>query len=186
MAYSRIASKQDLKHFLEMDKRALGITRKRPRPFVDKVWKFQIVLRKHEYWTNCTNNKAMKLLYAFLHYNLGTKLGFSIPCNVFGAGLRINHYGLIVVNPEAKIGQWCDIHQGVNIGVNLEEGSVPTLGDNVYIGPGAKIFGKVQIGDNVMIGANAVVTKSFAEGCCRIAGVPAKKFSDEGNFYCRV
>ena len=37
-----------------------------------------------------------------------------------------------------------------------------------------------------MIGANAVVTKSFEEGCCRNAGVPAKKISDEGNYYYRV
>jgi serine O-acetyltransferase len=63
---------------------------------------------------------------------------------------------------------------------------VPTIGDNVFIGPGAKLFGEINIGDNVMIGANAVVTKSFEEGCCRIAGIPAKKISDEGNFYHRV
>ena len=105
MAYKRISSKQDLKDFLEMDKKALGIFKKRPRPFIDKVWKFQIVLRKHEFWTNCTNNKVMQLLYAFLHYNLGTHLVFSIPCNVFSGGLRINHYGLIVVNPERRIGE---------------------------------------------------------------------------------
>lgn len=40
-------------------------------------------------------------------------------------------------------------------------GGVPVLGDNVYIGPGAKIFGKVQIADGCKVGANAVVNKSF-------------------------
>ncbi len=183
MPHKIISSKQDLHEFLAMDKKALGVTKKHPLPFVDKVWRYQIILRKYEYWTNCTNNKIMQLYYKIRHYRLGVNLGFSIPRNVFSGGLRINHYGLIVVNAEAKVGEWCDIHQGVNIGVNTEEGSVPVIGDNVYIGPGAKLFGKIYIGDNVMIGANAVVTKSFEEGCCRIAGVPAKKISDEGNYY---
>ena len=42
-------------------------------------------------------------------------------------------------------------------------GGVPILGNNIYIGPGAKIFGKIQIVDGCKIGANAVVNKSFSE-----------------------
>lgn len=52
-------------------------------------------------------------------------------------------------------------HQ-VTIGSNTLKYSktfgVPKIGNNVYIGAGAKIIGKVIIGDNVRIGANAVVT----------------------------
>ena len=51
------------------------------------------------------------------------------------------------------------------------------IGDNVYIGPGAKLFGPIQIGDNTVIGANAVVNKSFKEGNCTIVGVPAEIIS---------
>ena len=40
------------------------------------------------------------------------------------------------------------------------------------------MFGKIKIGDNTAIGANSVVNKSFEEGNCTIAGVPAKKISD--------
>lgn len=101
----------------------------------------------------------------------------------FSGGLRINHYGLIVVNPNAKIGEWCDIHQGVNIGQNIEPGSAPCIGNHVWIGPGAKLFGAIRIGDNVMIGANAVVNRSFEKGNCRIAGVPAHIVSEEGNAF---
>ncbi len=101
-------------------------------------------------------------------------------------GLRINHHGLIVVNAKAKIGEWCDIHQGVNIGQNIENDSVPIIGDNVWIGPGAKIFGKIEIGDNVMIGANAVVNKSFSNGNCRLGGNPAVIISDLPNVYHRT
>ena len=35
----------------------------------------------------------------------------------------------------------------------------PTLGNDVYIGTGAKIIGKVTLGDGVIVGANTVVTK---------------------------
>ena len=50
----------------------------------------------------------------------------------------------------------------------------------MYIGPGAKIFGNVQIVDGIAVGANAVVNKSFLEPDISIAGVPARKISDEG------
>ena len=55
----------------------------------------------------------------------------------------------------------------------------PILGDNVYIGPGAKLFGKITIADNISIGANAVVTKSFEQENISIAGVPAKIISEK-------
>lgn len=58
-----------------------------------------------------------------------------------------------------------------SVGAGLES---PVIGDNCYIGPGAKIYGKIVIGDNCAIGANAVVNKDFKDGNCTIAGVPAK------------
>lgn len=102
-----------------------------------------------------------------------------------GGGVRINHIGLIIVNKNARIGDWCDIHQAVNIGQNIEPGSVPMIGNNVWIGPGVKIFGKIEIGDNTMIGAGAIVNKSFKEGNCRIGGNPARVISKEPNIYHR-
>ena len=81
------------------------------------------------------------------------------------------HYGTLVVNKKAYIGANYRIHVGVNIG-GTDEG-VPMIGDNAYIGPGAKIFGNIIIGNNVSIGANAVVNKSFPDNVI-IAGVPAK------------
>lgn len=166
-----------------MDKKALGKKYTRPKFFGDEIWKFEIALRKHEYYLNSGKNKFVCKWYQFKHHRLGIKLGFSIPCNVFG-GLRINHYGLVVVNPAARIGDYCDVHQGVNIGVNTD-GKAPTIGDNVWIGPGAKIFGGIVIGDEIMIGANSVVNKDFKESNYIIAGVPAVKVSDKGNVYKR-
>ena len=105
---------------------------------------------------------------------LSYKLGFSIPENTFGPGLSIAHYGSIIVNPHARIGCNCRIHSGVNVGAGRNEADVPNIGNNVYIGPGAKIFGNITIGDNTKIGANAVVNKSFSGGGT-LVGVPAHK-----------
>jgi serine O-acetyltransferase len=50
----------------------------------------------------------------------------------------------------------------------------PKIGDHVYIGPGAKVFGDIEIADDVQIGANAVVNKSCMENGAVLVGVPAK------------
>lgn len=181
-----IRNKEELKYYLETDKKVYGIIRKYPRLWGDEVWKFQIALRKEEYYYSQRGifNKFMMKLWRRIHKYYGLKLGFDIPVCTFGPGLRINHFGLVVVNERARIGAYCDLHQGVNIGMDgLDLDNVPILGDNVWIGPGAKLFGKISIANNIAIGANAVVNKSFLEENITIAGVPAHKISDNGNIY---
>ena len=112
---------------------------------------------------------------------MSERLGLQIPENCFEEGLSIAHYGNIVVNPNAKIGKNCRIHSGVNIGSSATDDGVPTIGNNVYLGPGAKLFGEIVIGDNTVIGANAVVNKSFPLGGYTIAGVPAKIISSNSS-----
>ncbi|NVJ86777.1 MAG: serine acetyltransferase [Algoriphagus sp.] len=180
-----INSKEELKFYLEADKFALG-RKGKPWFFGDEVWKYQILLRKCEFYSK--RRGFLKVLYLFFKYKrlrLGVKLGFDIPEGVFGAGLRINHFGNITVNGKCKIGRWCDIHQGVNIGASNPEkreedkNYTPIIGDNVWIGPGAKIFGDIRIGSGVQIGANAVVNKSF-QGNVTIGGIPASVIINKG------
>jgi len=75
----------------------------------------------------------------------------------------------IFVSGGADIGENCTIFQQVTIGsVTLPDSKgrgAPTLGDNVYIGAGAKIIGSVKIGNNVRIGANTVVYKDVPDNC---------------------
>ena len=116
---------------------------------------------------------------------MGVEIGICNSSKCFwGGGLRINHYGNIVINPEARIGEWCDIHQGVNIGAGMD-GGVPELGNNIWIGPGAKMYGNIKIANGCAIGANAVVNKDFLEPHCTIVGVPARIISKVGNQYVR-
>lgn len=164
-----ITSKEILQLYLDADKFALGINRRYPRPFIDSIWKYQRTLRFYEYHKN-VGNKLRRYIYSLLLTIRGEQLGFSISGNCFGPGLRINHHGLLIVNAKARIGKWCDIHQGVNIGQNghiNENGEtismVPTIGDFCFIGPGAKIFGKCNIGNYTRIGANAIVNKDVPD-----------------------
>tara|TARA_Y100000296_G_C5160002_1_gene251278 strand:+ start:1317 stop:1838 length:522 start_codon:yes stop_codon:yes gene_type:complete len=169
-----IKSKEDLKHYLEMDRQALSIKYKKPKLLGDEVWRFQIITRKVEYYLNVKNSIVYRPILHWLRLKrhiLGTLLGFSIPTNVFGPGMSISHRGTVIVNSKTKIGKNCRIHNCVVIG------RAPVIGDNCYIGPGVKIFGKIEIADNIKIGANSVVNKSFLEPGVTIAGVPAKVVS---------
>lgn len=174
-----IKSKEELAYYMECDRVALGITRTKPKFIGDEIWKFERLMRQLDYATS-TKNKVKSIILKYKYRNLGMKLGFSIPCNVFGAGLAIVHYGNIIVSGGAKIGDNCRIHSGVNIGANAGESKAATIGDNVYIGPGAKIVGDISIGNDVCIGANAVVVKDVENGIT-VGGIPAKKISDNGS-----
>lgn len=183
-----ITNKNDLKFYLRKDREILGRTKRKFFLFKNCVWKYEIALRYHEYYANKTNKTLIDVIllkyWKLVHFILSHKLGIQIPINVFGPGLRINHFGLLIVNTKCKIGANCDIHQGVNIGTNFTPNSVPKIGNNVWIGPGVKMCGNITIGDNVVIGAGAVVTKSFPSNVT-IAGVPAKIIKEEGNPYAK-
>lgn len=181
-----IQSKQDYLEYIAEDEKALGLNSASTlNKLMNPVWKYQRSLRRHEYYTNCCKKKWQKPLviwYALRHRHLGIKYGISIPINVFGKGLNIAHIGTIIVNSHARIGDYCRLHACTNIGTAAgSPDATPIIGDRVYIGPGAKIYGRIQIADGIAIGANAVVNKDFTEPDIAIAGVPAKKISDKGS-----
>ena len=180
-----IKNKNDYKYYLECDRLArnypskimIGIRREIP------LYNYQKLMRKTEYYNNCKKgiiNKLITLLLKYKYKKLSIKYGFSIPINTFGPGLLIQHRGTICINGNTKIGSNCRINVDVNIGTNMEkEKEAPIIGDNCFIGPGAKIFGKIRIGNNVAIGANAVVNKDVPNDCT-VAGVPAKVVNNVG------
>ncbi len=179
-----IDSKKTYLYYLEEDRKALDIKKNsaftQVNPFVidTDIYKFQKILRKCEYLYNLDNGtllwKIKKYFAAKRLKTLSIKLSFTIPTNCFGPGLRIMHRGTIVVNGQCKIGANCSINADVNIGTNAGYiDKVPVLGKNIYIGPGAKIFGDIVIADGSAIGANSVVNKSFLEASSIIVGVPA-------------
>lgn len=91
-----------------------------------------------------------------------------------GKSLVLGYGGLgVVIHSDCILGDNVHIDQQVTLGGNGTEFGVPTVGDHVYIGAGAKVLGPVSIGSNVVIAANAVVVESIPDGCVA-AGIPAK------------
>lgn len=157
------------------------------------IWNYIKELRYNEFYFNNSlllksshKSKAMQIFFMlFLILSnwklkkLAYKTGFQIPPNTVGPGLTIWHWGAIIVNPHAKIGRDCVLNPGVIIG-HKENGLAPHIGDNCFIGGGAKVIGDIKIGDNVIIAPNAVVVKDVPDNAV-VGGVPAKiiKFKDE-------
>lgn len=115
------------------------------------------------------------------HYMI--KYGIGIPYTTqIGPGFYISHIGGIIVHNNCVIGKNCNISQGVTLG-QTNRGArkgTPTIGDNVYIGPGAVVIGNIKIGNNVAIGANCVVTKDVPDNGV-VVGVPGKVISYQGS-----
>lgn len=88
-----------------------------------------------------------------------------------GGGLYIAHPIGTVIAAE-KIGEDCSIIASVTIGMR-NEWAFPKIGNNVFIGAGARVLGDIHIGDNVVVGANAVVIKDVPNGAT-VVGIPAK------------
>jgi serine O-acetyltransferase len=110
--------------------------------------------------------------------------GICIParCNI-GPGLYIGHFGGIFIDSESRIGENCNIAQGVTIGKGGrgELHGVPVLGDRVHVGANAVILGNITIGNDAVIGPGAVVMNSVPP--CGVAmGNPARIVGDSGSF----
>lgn len=91
-------------------------------------------------------------------------LGCDIYCKLPSSTYIGHPYG-IIIHSRACIGTKCIIMHQVTIGERRLGCGVPQIGNDVFIGAGAKILGDIIIGDNVKIGANAVVTKDVPNDC---------------------
>jgi serine O-acetyltransferase len=89
----------------------------------------------------------------------------------FGPGLVLVHSNGVVINTTVKGGRNVVIEHQVTIGA--EKGLSPVLGDEVFIGAGAKIIGTLKIGSGAKVGANAVVLEDVPEGAT-VVGIPAR------------
>jgi serine O-acetyltransferase len=168
-----LRSAREHRFYLEADLASHGLTQWR---WFDRYWfpivQFQRLLRHVEYLDGRGGaSHIVRAVQVWRLKQLGLKLGFTVPRHVFGPGLSLAHYGSIVVNGNARVGCNARIHSCVNIGE--AGGKAPRIGDNVYFGPGAKLFGPITVGDGAVIGANAVVNRDVAPRTV-VGGVPAK------------
>ena len=101
--------------------------------------------------------------------------GLDMGGTVIGPGLFISHGQGTILSAE-RIGANLQVHQGVTIGWDYRGERRPIVGDDVFIGAGAKVLGAVTIGDGARIGANAVVVSDVPARATAV-GVPARILS---------
>ena len=119
--------------------------------------------------------KPFSLLYKFLFKVSQILTGVELPCEVpVGKDFLIDHFGDIIVSGFARFGDGCIIRNGVTIGLKrVDDPCAPQIGNNVNIGTGAKVLGRITIGNNVDIGANTVLMVDVPDDHIA-AGIPAR------------
>lgn len=117
----------------------------------------------------------LKVIAFLLFKSIEISTGISLPASAeIGKGFYVGHFGYIVLHSQVKMGENCSVVSGVLIGtLGLGNTGVPTIGNHVYIGAGAKILGGIKIGNNVKIGANSVVLTDIPDGST-VVGIPGK------------
>lgn len=118
--------------------------------------------------------KFCSMVYLVLYKFVQILTGIELPCEAeVGRNFVIDHFGGIVVSGFARFGDDCRIRNGVVVGLaRTDDPCAPVIGNNVDIGAGAKVLGRIRVGNNVLIGANAVVTRDVPDNSIAV-GVPA-------------
>lgn len=122
------------------------------------------------------NDSSPCKIFAKLCYRRYNKL-----CEIFNVYLPIDtklgrhciftHFFPVVINPESNIGENCIIHPCVLIGRDRGKTGSPQIGNNCFIGHGAKIIGNPIVGDWSFISPGAIITKNIPESSLVGAGV---------------
>lgn len=173
-----LKTKEQLKEYLKADmsnyesqnvcfiKRCKNNLTANPVSDQKSIWKYIKTLRYLEYHVNNEGilHKIATLYYSYRLRNLSYKTGFQIPPNTCGKGLTIWHWGTIVINPKARLGDFCTLNPMIIIGHKREGDNAPQIGNNVFIGAGAKIIGDIKIGNNVIIAPNTNIVKNIDNG----------------------
>lgn len=154
---------------------AVDWKRETPQRFWDPGKRLMVAIRRYQYWHGKGGvlGQLLKRRWGLSHRFWSVVTGADIPLNCqLGGGLMIPHPNGVVIHPKAVVGINCLLFQQVTIG-QVHGGGVPTLGDYVDVGAGAKILGNIVVGTRARVGANAVVLHDVPPGAT-VVGIPAK------------
>lgn len=116
--------------------------------------------------------------YSLVSKHIAHKIGLQFGVSNIDFGIKIYHYGHIVINSKAKVGKNLTIYPGVCIGRVGDK--YPVIGDNVTFCTNSGVYGGITIGNNVTIAPNSIVTHDVPDNCV-VAGVPAKIINKIGS-----
>lgn len=144
-------------------------------------YRFSYWVRKHVHFI--VVRQVLKLSSFLWHklIQIATRISIASEAHI-GKRLYIAHFGGIFVNDDVVMGENCNLSQGVTFGLGGrgENRGCPIIGDRVFIGPGAKLFGAIRVGNDVAVGANAVVIKDLPDQAVAV-GIPATVISYLGS-----
>jgi serine O-acetyltransferase len=117
---------------------------------------------------------VLLVLYAIAKAFVVTAFGIYISSRLeVGRGFVIHNFSGIFL-PATVVGDNFIVFHGVTVGhLRGEGGCPPRIGNNVFLGAGAKVLGDLTIGNNVVVGANSLVIGDVADNCT-VIGVPAR------------
>ncbi len=180
-----IKTKQDLNIYIREDRRMQPFE---PSPIArifstnSAIVRWKTALRKCEYHHNASGLKPLhKVAYWVYRYKVeryNRRFCSELKINVFGKGLIIWHPERIIINANARVGDYCSLSSGVVIAQAHDE--YPVVGNHVELMIDSKVLGGITIADDTRIGANALVLKTIKRPNTTWAGVPAKQISDKG------
>lgn len=118
--------------------------------------------------------KVGEKFYWLAYRVVETLTGITLPKSVeVGPGLKIWHFGNIIVHQDVKIGARCTLRHGVTLGNRVDDGPVPVIEDDVELGAYAQVLGGVRVGRGAKVGAMSVVLKDVPPGATAV-GIPAR------------
>lgn len=155
-------------------------------------WLYGRTTARTQFQALCTDGTAAMILYRFMQAAQRTGLvPIAMLCNklivwccgciigrnaTFGPGFVLIHSLGVVINSTVQGGEGVYIEHQVTIGA--EKNASPVIGNDVFIGAGAKIIGALRVGNHVRIGANAVVCKDVPDHATAV-GVPARNLAPD-------
>lgn len=106
----------------------------------------------------------LKVVYHAIDKTTQALWGIHIDAGAdIGGGLYIGHTGDLLIGP-VKIGQDCNVSSNTLIGRRTDGhgAGLPTIGDRVWIGAGAVVFGNIVVGSGASVAPLTVVGRNVA------------------------
>jgi len=127
------------------------------------------------------SNSFLGMVYRLFMRRYSYRYGIQIPQGTqIGKGFYIGHFGNIIINENAVIGENCNVAPGISIGQTNrgKKKGCPKIGDFVWIGTGSVLVGKIKIGNNVLIAPLSYVNIDVPDNSI-VIGNPCKIIPNE-------